>query len=168
MMVDEVRIRPAGQPGDLGWMVLAHGELYAREYGWDATFEALVARIVADFAAGHDPAREAAWVAEAGGRRVGCVLCVAHDAEVAQLRILLVDPAARGRGVGGRLVDECLRFAGAAGYRRVRLWTNDPLVAARRVYLARGFRLVEEEPHRSFGHDLVGQVYELELPAPAA
>ena len=159
-----VSVRRAEQPGDLGWMVLAHGEVYAREYGWDRTFEALVARIVADFACDHDPAREAAWVAEVDGRRVGCVLCVAHDVDVAQLRILLVDPAARGRGVGGRLVDECVGFAAAAGYRRMRLWTNDPLTAARRVYLARGFRLVAEEPHHSFGHDLVGQIYELALP----
>jgi len=156
-------IRRLGRPGDLGWVVMAHGELYADEFGWDTTFEALVARIVADYAAGDDPDRQAAWIAEAGGRRVGCVFCVPVDAETAQLRILLVDPAARGSGLGGRLVDECLRFARGAGYRRMRLWTNDPLVAARHVYLSRGFRLVEEEPHRSFGADLVGQVYEVDL-----
>jgi GNAT superfamily N-acetyltransferase len=156
-------IRRLGRPGDLGWVVMAHGELYADEFGWDTTFEALVARIVADYAAGDDPDRQAAWIAEAGGRRVGCVFCVPVDAETAQLRILLVDPAARGAGLGGRLVDECLRFARGAGYRRMRLWTNDPLVAARHVYLSRGFRLVEEEPHRSFGADLVGQVYEVDL-----
>ncbi|HEY3000001.1 MAG TPA: GNAT family N-acetyltransferase [Acidimicrobiales bacterium] len=156
-------IRRLGRPGDLGWVVMAHGELYADEFGWDTTFEALVARIVAEYAAGDDPDRQAAWIAEAGGRRVGCVFCVPVDAETAQLRILLVDPAARGAGVGGRLVDECLRFARGAGYRRMRLWTNDPLVAARHVYLSRGFRLVEEEPHRSFGTDLVGQVYEVDL-----
>jgi GNAT superfamily N-acetyltransferase len=156
-------IRRLGRPGDLGWVVMAHGELYADEFGWDTTFEALVARIVADYAAGDDPDRQAAWIAEAGGRRVGCVFCVPVDAETAQLRILLVDPAARGAGLGGRLVDECLRFARGAGYRRMRLWTNDPLVAARHVYLSRGFRLVEEEPHRSFGTDLVGQVYEVDL-----
>jgi GNAT superfamily N-acetyltransferase len=156
-------IRRLGRPGDLGWVVMAHGELYADEFGWDTTFEALVARIVAEYAAGDDPDRQAAWIAEAGGRRVGCVFCVPVDAETAQLRILLVDPAARGAGLGGRLVDECLRFARGAGYRRMRLWTNDPLVAARHVYLSRGFRLVEEEPHRSFGTDLVGQVYEVDL-----
>jgi GNAT superfamily N-acetyltransferase len=156
-------IRRLGRPGDLGWVVMAHGEFYADEFGWDTTFEALVARIVAEYAAGDDPDRQAAWIAEAGGRRVGCVFCVPVDAETAQLRILLVDPAARGAGLGGRLVDECLRFARGAGYRRMRLWTNDPLVAARRVYLSRGFRLVEEEPHRSFGADLVGQVYEVDL-----
>lgn len=160
---DAIVIRPLGQPGDLGWMVQEHGEQYAREFGWDGSFEALVARIVADFANDHDSEREAAWIAEAGGRRVGCVFCVPVDAETAQLRILLVDPAARGAGLGGRLVDECLRFARGAGYRQMRLWTNDPLVAARHVYLSRGFRLVEEEPHRSFGADLVGQVYEVDL-----
>jgi GNAT superfamily N-acetyltransferase len=158
-----IDIRPLGQPGDLGWVVLAHGEIYASEFGWDTTFEALVARIVADFANGHDPAREAAWIAQRDGVRVGCVFCVRADDETAQLRILLVDPAARGHGLGRRLVDTCVDFARQAGYRRVRLWTNDPLVAARRVYLSRGFRLVEEEPHHSFGHDLVGQVYDLDL-----
>jgi GNAT superfamily N-acetyltransferase len=156
-------IRPAGRPGDLGWLVMAHGEQYAAEFGWDASFEALVARIVADFAGAHDPQREAAWIAERDGRRLGCILCVAADDRTAQLRILLVDPAARGEGLGGRLVDECLRFARRAGYERIRLWTNHPLVAAARVYLARGFALVEEQPHHSFGVDLVGQVYELDL-----
>ena len=160
---DGIVIRPVGEPGDLGWMVQAHGEEYAREFGWDASFEALVARIVADFANDHDPEREAAWIAEAGGRRLGCVLCVAADASTAQLRILLVHPDGRGHGLGGRLVDCCVAFAREAGYERLRLWTNDVLVAARRVYLAAGFTLVEEEPHHSFGHDLVGQVYELDL-----
>jgi GNAT superfamily N-acetyltransferase len=161
-----IEIRPLGRPGDLGWVVMAHGELYAAEFGWDAEFEALVARIVAGYAAAHDPAREAAWVAEMAGRRVGCVLCVADDvdpATTAKLRILLVHPDARGRGLGGRLVDTCVAFARDAGYRRVRLWTNDTLLAARRVYLSRGFALTAEEPHHSFGAELVGQVYELEL-----
>lgn len=162
-----IQIRQLGRPGDLGWVVMAHGELYAAEYGWDASFEALVARIVADFAADRDPEREAAWIAELDGRRVGCVFCVAVDATTAQLRILLVDPAARGRGLGGRLVDECVAFARRAGYARMRLWTNDPLVAARRVYLSRGFALVDEHAHHSFGADLTGQVYQLVLPAPA-
>jgi GNAT superfamily N-acetyltransferase len=156
-------IRELGQPGDLGWVIKAHGELYAREYGWDGSFEALVARIVADYAAAHDPDKEAAWIAETGGRRAGCVFCVDGGDDTAVLRILLVDPAARGHGVGGRLVDTCVEFARKAGYRRMRLWTNDPLIAARRIYLARGFRLTHEEPHHSFGADLVGQTYELEL-----
>ncbi|MEU5528439.1 GNAT family N-acetyltransferase [Micromonospora chersina] len=165
-MSAEILIRPLGRPGDLGWVVLAHGETYAAEFGWDSSFEALVARIVADYAAGHDPAREAAWIAELDGERVGCVFCVAADERTAQLRILLVDRAARGRRLGGRLVDECLAFARRAGYARIRLWTNHPLVAARGIYLSRGFRLVQEEPHHSFGADLMGQVYEREL-APA-
>ena len=156
-------IRRLAQPGDLGWVVMAHGELYAAEFGWDTTFEALVARIVADYTAGGDDARQAAWIAEVDGRRVGCVFCVPSDDTTAQLRILLVDPSARGTGLGGRLVDECIRFARDAGYATMRLWTNHPLEAARRVYLTRGFRLVVEEPHHSFGVDLVGQVYELAL-----
>lgn len=161
--MSEVTIRPAGKPGDLGWVVMAHGEVYAEEFGWDSSFEALVARIVADYAAGHDDIMEAAWIAEYGGRRVGCVFCLAVDEQTAQLRTLLVDPAVRGHGTGARLVDECLRFARQAGYRRMKLWTNDPLTAARRIYLSRGFRLVEEEPHSSFGTTLTGQVYELDL-----
>ena len=169
MTAEPATIRPLGRPGDLGWGVMAHGEQYADEFGWDTSFEALVARIVADYADGAADAgagdRQAAWVAEAGGRRVGCVFCVPAGDGTAQLRILLVDPGARGSGLGGRLVDECVRFARSRGYRLVRLWTNDPLVAARRVYLSRGFTLVEEEPHHSFGADLVGQVYELPLAA---
>src|SRR6266567_421449 len=132
MDTQEVVIRPVGQPGDLGWMVLAHGEVYAAEYGWDASFEALVARIVADFAA--RPGQGRGWIAELDGRRAGCVLCVPLDETTAQLRILLVDPSARGHGIGARLVDECVGFAVLAGYARMKLWTNDPLVAARRRY----------------------------------
>jgi GNAT superfamily N-acetyltransferase len=162
-------IRPLGRPGDLGWVVQAHGEVYASEFGWDATMEALIARIVADYAAGHDPQREAAWIAELDGDRVGCVFCVAARDEPAYavLRVLLVTPQARGHGLGGRLVDTCVEFARAAGYARLRLWTNHPLVAARHVYLARGFALTDEEPHHSFGVDLIGQTYELDLRAPA-
>jgi GNAT superfamily N-acetyltransferase len=160
-------IRDLGAPGDLGWVVMAHGEQYAAEFGWDATFEALVARIVADYAADHDPAREGAWIAERAGRRVGCVFCVrsrdATDDETAQLRILLVTPEGRGLGLGRELVDRTVAFARAAGYRRLVLWTNDPLAAARRIYLERGFRLVDEERHRSFGAELVGQNYVLAL-----
>jgi GNAT superfamily N-acetyltransferase len=157
-MTRNVTIRRADRPGDLGWVVMAHGEIYARQFGWDTTFEALVARIVADFAAGHDQTRQAAWIAELDGVRVGCVFCVeADEPGVAKLRILLVDPAARGLGIGGRLVDECLRFAKDTGYQRMTLWTNDVLVSARRIYQAAGFVLVDEERHHSFGHDLVGQ-----------
>jgi GNAT superfamily N-acetyltransferase len=167
-------IRPLGRPGDLGWVVMAHGEVYADEFGWDASFEALVARIVADYAAGGGatggaggdrsvagPA--AAWIAELDGERVGCVFLVPEDALTARLRILLVHPKARGHGLGGRLVDACLDFAHAVGYRRMVLWTNDPLVAAARIYRARGFRLTEEQPHHSYGADLVGQTYERDL-----
>jgi GNAT superfamily N-acetyltransferase len=159
----QLEIRALGRPGDLGWVVMAHGEVYAAEFGWDGTFEALVARIVADYAAHHDPAREAAWIAEMDGRRAGCICCVAADESTAQLRILLVHPAARGHRLGGRLVDECIEFARRAGYARMRLWTVDPLAAARRVYLSRGFTLVQQEPQHSFGADLLGQVYELPL-----
>ena len=159
-----VVIRPLDRPGDLGWVVMAHGEQYAAEFGWDTTFEALVARIVTGFAAASDPAREAAWIAEQDGRRVGCVFCVAADERTAQLRILLVTPEGRGQGLGARLTRTCLDFAAAAGYERMRLWTNHPLAAARHIYLAEGFRLVSEEPHTSFGVDLVGQVYERPLP----
>jgi len=163
----QIVVRRLGEPGDLGWVVMAHGELYAAEFGWDTSFEALVARIVADYAAGHDLTREAAWIAELNGHRVGCVFCVAADETTAQLRILLVDTTARGHHLGARLVDECVSFARQVGYARVKLWTNDPLVAARRVYVSRGFSLVEEEPHHSFGVDLVGQVYELNIGAAA-
>lgn len=162
---EDVAIRSLGRPGDLGWVVMAHGEVYAQEFGWDGSFEALVARIVADYAAGHDPAREAAWIAEVDGRRMGCIFCVAdpEDAATALLRILLVLRDARGRNLGRGLVGACLEFAREAGYERVRLWTNHPLTAARRLYLERGFRLVAEEPHHSFGTDLIGQTYELDL-----
>jgi GNAT superfamily N-acetyltransferase len=163
MTAESITIRPLGRPGDLGWVVLAHGELYAAEFGWNTEFEALVCRIVADYANGHDPSREAAWIAERGGARVGCVFCVRADEATAQLRILLVDPVARGAGLGRALVDTCIEFARDVGYARLKLWTNDPLVAARQVYLSRGFVLVEKEPHHSFGVDLVGQVYELAL-----
>jgi GNAT superfamily N-acetyltransferase len=156
-------IRRLGKPGDLGWVVMAHGELYAAEFGWDTSFEALVARIVADYANTDDAERQAAWIAEVDGRRVGCVFCVAADATTAQLRLLLVDPSIRGAGLGGRLVDECIAFARSDGYSTMKLWTNHPLVAAAKVYRARDFRLVEEETHHSFGVDLVGQVYQLDL-----
>jgi GNAT superfamily N-acetyltransferase len=160
-----VKIRRLGEPGDLGWVVMAHGEIYEAEFGWDNSFEALIARIVADYAAAHDPAREAAWIAECDGERVGCVFCVAKDDTTAQLRILLVDPIARGLRLGARLVDKCIEFARGAGYERIMLWTNHPLVAAREIYLAAGFKLTSESPHHSFGVDLIGQTYELDLTA---
>ena len=160
---DEPIIRPLDRAGDLGWVVMAHGEQYDREFGWDADFEALVAQIVADYAVDHDPDREAAWIAELEGQRVGCVFCVREDETTAKLRILLVDPAARGHRLGTRLVDTCLEFARTAGYRRITLWTNDVLVSARRIYEAAGFELVASEPHHSFGRDLVGQNWSLDL-----
>jgi DNA-binding MarR family transcriptional regulator/GNAT superfamily N-acetyltransferase len=149
--------------GDYGWIVERHGALYADEYGWDATFEGLVARIVGDFATGHDAEREAAWIAEVDGERAGSVLCVRRDDRAAQLRLLLVEPWARGLGVGGGLVDECVRFARRAGYAEISLWTNDALEAARRIYERAGFELVDSERHRSFGRDLVGQNWSLAL-----
>jgi GNAT superfamily N-acetyltransferase len=161
-------IRPIGEPGDYGWVVQSHGETYAREYGWDSSFEALVAKIVGDYAVDHDAAREGAWIAELDGHRVGCVFCVAGDepeGTTAVLRILLVDPAARGHALGRRLVDTCIAFARDAGYERLTLWTNDVLASARRIYQAAGFELVGEERHHSFGHDLVGQTWALEFGA---
>ena len=151
------------RPGDLGWIVQRHGEVYAREYGWTQSFEALVARIVADYLDHHVADRESAWIAELDGQRAGCVFCVRKDDETAQLRILLVEAWARGHGLGGRLVDECVRFARDSGYRKLVLWTNDILVSARKIYLAAGFELVGEERHHSFGKDLVGQFWELRL-----
>jgi DNA-binding MarR family transcriptional regulator/GNAT superfamily N-acetyltransferase len=153
----------APEPGDLGWIVQANGALYAREYGWDATYEALVARIVAEFAAEHDPERERAWIATVDGRPAGCILCVRKDDATARLRLLLVESWARGMGIGERLTSECIAFARAAGYSEIVLWTNDILVAARRIYQRAGFVLMDEERHHSFGHDLVGQDWRLEL-----
>lgn len=160
----EVMIRPADQPGDLGWILQAHGELYAAEYGWGPAFEALVARVVADYATDHDPRYDAAWIATVDGIRAGCVMCVRGDDEgTAKLRLLLLHPSGRGRGLGGALVDHCLDFARSAGYKRMVLWTNDPLVAARHIYLTRGFKLTAEEPHYLFGANLLSQTYELDL-----
>ena len=153
-------VREVGEPGDLGWVVSAHGEIYAREYGWDMTFEELVARIVGEYAATRDRRRERGWIAEVDGARAGCVFCTAGaEEDEARLRILLVDPAYRGHGVGTALVERCVSSARGAGYRRITLWTNDVLVSARRIYQAAGFELVAEEPHHSFGKDLVGQTW---------
>lgn len=151
--------------GDIGWAIERHAQLYAEEYEWNEEFEALVAKLFAQFANEHDPSKERFWVAELEGERVGCVFVVRNDEEtsVAQLRCLLVDPKARGLGIGRRLVDECIVFARSVGYRRMILWTNDVLVSARRIYEAAGFALVKEEHHHSFGRDLVGQVWMLDL-----
>jgi DNA-binding MarR family transcriptional regulator/N-acetylglutamate synthase-like GNAT family acetyltransferase len=149
--------------GDLGWIAHRQGLLYAAEYGWDATFEALVAEILAGFVRSHDPERERAWIAEREGSVLGSVFLVRQSEETAKLRLLYVEPAARGLGLGARLVDACIGFAREAGYRALTLWTNDVLVAARRIYLAAGFELAGTERHRSFGQDLVGETWTLPL-----
>jgi len=156
------------RPGDMGWVIERHGALYAQEYGWDERFEALVARIAADFIDNLDPAHERCWIAERDGQRLGCVFLV-RDAEssepnkTARLRLLLVDPAARGLGLGRNLVQQCTAFARSVGYRRIVLWTNSILTSARRIYEDEGYRLLREKPYTAFGKDLVSQDWQLDL-----
>ena len=157
-------IRKLGEPGDFGWVVQSHAEVYAAEYGWGLSYEVLITQLVSAYATEHDDSREAAWIAEVDGKRAGSIFCVrGPDEATAQLRLLLLTPDARGLGLGGELVDTCVAFARAAGYKRMVLWTNDPLVAARHIYLARGFRLIESKPHNLWGEDLIAQTYELDL-----
>jgi DNA-binding MarR family transcriptional regulator/GNAT superfamily N-acetyltransferase len=149
--------------GDMGWVVARHGQLYWQAHRWDVSFEALVAEVVAQFIRNYDPTRERCWIAELDGEPVGCVFLVKASEEVAKLRLLLVDPKARSVGLGRRLVEECVRFAGQCGYKTVTLWTQSILVSARRIYKHAGFRLVSTAPHTSFGHELVGETWELSI-----
>ncbi|MGW4650825.1 GNAT family N-acetyltransferase [Kitasatospora sp. NPDC004289] len=160
-----VTLRRADRPGDLGWIVMAHGELYDRQFGWGTTFETLVARIVADYATTPPSTPQEAWIAEVDGERAGCVMLVGDGQPgTARLRVLLVDPTARGLGLGTRLVETALHFARASAYRRVTLWTTDNLLSARRIYQHFGFHLTDEKPHEGFGQGLLGQTWTLELP----
>lgn len=160
-----IRLRPP-RPGDMGWIVHRQGALYASEYGWDTTFEGLVAEIVAGFLRANDPRRERCWIAESGGAIAGSIFLVRESDAVAKLRLLYVEPAARGQGIGQKLVAACVAFARAAGYQTITLYTNDILVSARRIYEAAGFTLTKEWKHHSYGKDLTGQIWDLELSQP--
>jgi DNA-binding MarR family transcriptional regulator/GNAT superfamily N-acetyltransferase len=151
------------RPGDMGWVVQSHGALYASEYGFDSSFEGLVADIAAKFLGSFDASRERCWIADIDGVQVGSIFLVRHSDDIAKLRLLLVDPAGRGQGLGQRLVAECISFAQACGYRNITLWTQSILVAARKIYQEAGFKLVATEPHRSFGQSLIGETWEREL-----
>lgn len=151
------------RPGDLGWVVERHAVLYREEYGWNEEFEALVAGIAADFLRRHDPARERCWIAERNGKRLGSVMVVRQSPTVAKLRLLLLEPSARGLGLGRRLVETCIRYARRRGYRKIVLWTQSDLTAAREIYARTGFRLVRKARHRGFGHPLVGEYWERDL-----
>lgn len=151
------------RPGDIGWVIGLHGDLYYREYGWDISFEQLVAEIGAKFLKDFKPGRECCLIAEMNGDRAGSAFIVEESASVAKLRLVILDPKARGHGIGKRLVGDCLQFARDAGYSQVTLWTNDILHAARAIYIAYGFRLIAEEKHHSFGQDLTGQNWLLDL-----
>jgi GNAT superfamily N-acetyltransferase len=155
-------LRPP-RPGDIGWVIQRHGALYAQEYGWDEQFEALVAEIAAKFIQSFDPKRERCWIAELDGEKAGSVFLVKETDKVARLRLLLVEPKARGAGIGGRLVDECVRFARQAGYTKITLWTQSVLLAARHIYEKAGFRCVHSGPHHSFGCDLIEETWERSL-----
>ncbi|MFM9923359.1 helix-turn-helix domain-containing GNAT family N-acetyltransferase [Variovorax sp. H27-G14] len=150
-------------PGDIGWVVQQHGEVYAREYGWNSQFEALVAGIASEFLLKFQPEWERCWIAELHGERVGAIFVVRKSPTVAQLRMLILAPGARGLGLGGKLVDECIAFARLKGYKKMVLWTNSCLVAARDIYARRGFKLIESEPHEGYGKSLVGETWELKL-----
>ena len=162
MKAGRIRLRPP-RPGDFGKVVSLHGELYAREFGYDTSFEALVARIAADFVRDFDSARERCWIAEQDGEVVGSVFLVKKSKAVAKLRLLVLDPKARGQGLGRRLTQACIGFARDKGYKKIILWTQSHLAAARAIYRAEGFRLVASEKHRSFGKRLVAETWELEL-----
>jgi GNAT superfamily N-acetyltransferase len=171
LLDDQTAGKPAGRryglrmpvPGDFGWMVKRHAELYEQEYGWTEPFEGLCAQIIADYANKHDPRRERCWIAEMDGENVGCVFLAKDSAKVARIRLLLVEPKARGLGLGERLVDECIRFARRAGYRKVTLWTHSVLAAARHIYEKAGFKLVRTDRHNSWGRPVVGEYWDLEL-----